>query len=321
MLSVHSLAQGFHLPDLKIGLDTGAPVEGTVMISHAHGDHMPKNRHMEVVCTPPTAALLRARGFTGGITELGFGTPMETERARITLHPAGHILGSAMTFIESDAGTLLYTGDCKNPASPVTEGFSPPPHADILITEATFGLPIYKWRDQEALFERIRRYAADVLEEGDIPAFYCYTLGKTQEVLHALAPLGITTQVHGAAYPLCRIYEDFGFPLGSYERFDRKTVAGKALICPHGAIDLPRMRPALVSGWATLEARSAQTGADARIPLSDHIDYFELIDWIGRLRPGKVLITHTPDPSVLMYALDRMGIPNAALGRGRVDDV
>jgi putative mRNA 3-end processing factor len=321
-LSIHILPlhQGFHLPDLKIGLDLGALTEGTVVVSHAHADHMPKNRHMRVVCTPPTAALLRERGFSGDITELPFFSPMQTERARITLYPAGHILGSAMTFIESDAGTLLYTGDCKNPASPVSEGFHPPERADILITEATFGLPIYKWRDHEDLFARIRQYAADVLEEGDIPAFYCYTLGKTQEVLHALAPLGITTQVHGSAYALCQIYEDFGFPLGSYERFDRKTVAGKALICPHGAIDLPRMRPALVSGWATLEARSAQTGADARIPLSDHIDYFELLDWIGRLRPGKVYITHTSDPSVMRHALDRMGIANAALGAGRTED-
>lgn len=318
---IHPLHQGFHLPDLKIGLDLGAPMEGTVVISHAHADHMPKNRRMEVVCSPPTASLLRERGFTGGITELDFYTPMETERARITLYPAGHILGSAMTYIESDAGTLLYTGDCKTPASPVSEGFHPPERADILITEATFGLPIYKWRDQEELFARIRAYATDVIEEGEIPAFYCYSLGKTQEVLHALAPLGITTQVHGSAYALCQIYERFGFPLGSYERYDRKTVDGKALICPHGAIELPRMRPALVSGWATLEARSAQTGADARIPLSDHIDYFELLAWIGRMRPGKVFITHTPNPAVLMHALDRMGIANGALGVGRIDEM
>lgn len=301
--------QGISIPELRIGLDTAMPVEGLTVVSHAHSDHMPKNRNMQVVCTAPTAAFLRERGFRGGLAELDFLRPMETDMARITLYPAGHILGSAMVHIESDQGSLLYTGDCRNPPSPVTEGFSHPETVDILVTEATFGLPLYKWASHQELSERIRRFATDALSDGEVPMYLAYTLGKTQEVLHALAPLGITTAVHPTAYPLCQIYEAYGMELGTYERYDADTISGKAVIMPQGSPAPRGSRPAYVSGWAVLESRHARVPAGSLIPLSDHIDYFELLAWIGRMRPGRVLVTHTPDAAVMEHSVRALGIP------------
>ena len=308
MLNVFPQHQGFIVPELKIGLDVSRSIDGDVFISHAHADHSPKNKSMSVYATPPTAALLRARGFRGGIIELPFYESVETERARVTFYPAGHILGSAMTYIESDSGNILYTGDFKTPPSPVSEGFAYPNKVDILITEATFGLPIYKWLPHEILFDQIRDFAMNTLNDGETPVFYGYSLGKTQEILNALAPLGLTTQVYDAAYPLCKIYEDFGMDVGSYERFDERTVEGKAVVCPHGKLQIDLARTANVSGWATLAGRSRSSGTYANIALSDHADFFELMNWIEVLQPKNVHITHTPDASVVAYYLDRMGI-------------
>jgi putative mRNA 3-end processing factor len=308
LLSIQSQYQGFIVPELKIGLDVSRSIDGDVFISHAHADHSPKNKSMSVYATPATAALLRARGFLGGIIELPFYESVETERARVTFYPAGHILGSAMTYIESDLGNVLYTGDFKTPPSPVSEGFAYPNKVDILITEATFGLPIYKWLPHETLFDQIRDFATNTLNDGETPVFYGYSLGKTQEILNALAPLGLTTQVYDAAYPLCKIYEDFGMDVGSYERFDERTVEGKAVVCPHGKLQIDLARTANVSGWATLNGRSRSSGTYANIALSDHADFFELMNWIEVLQPKNVHITHTPDASVVSYYLSRMGI-------------
>ncbi len=308
MLSVQSQNQGFIIPELKIGLDVSKSIDGELFISHAHADHSPKNKGMSVYATPATAALIRARGFRGGITELPFYEPVELERARVTFYPAGHILGSAMTFIESDSGNILYTGDFKSPPSPTSDGFAYPNMVDLLITEATFGLPIYKWEPHDILFEQIRTFAKTTLEDGFSPVLYGYSLGKTQEILHALAPLGLTAQVPRSAYLLCKIYTDFGMDLGTFEMYDERTVEGKVVVCPQGS-DIPDdSRTALVSGWAALASRNRSSGTHAQIALSDHADYFELMRFIEAVRPKQVLVTHTPDASVVDYVLERMGI-------------
>ncbi len=101
---------------------------------------------------------MRIRGFRGEISELEFNRPFNLPNATVTLYPAGHILGSAMIYIQTDEGNLLYTGDYRYPPSPVSEGFEIPDHVDIFITEATFSLPIYKWQPLEIIYKKIRTF-------------------------------------------------------------------------------------------------------------------------------------------------------------------
>ncbi len=206
---------GIHLPDYNIGLDSDSEQMDHIFISHAHADHVPRNRKLAVYATPPTAALMRARGFTGEITELPFQSPLEIAEATVTFFPAGHILGSAMTYVETPDGNLLYTGDYRNPPSLASEGFICPEKVDYFITEATFSLPIYKWKSHEVLFEEIRDFARKARKHGDVPVFLTYNLGKAQEVMMALEPLGLPIQIHGAGFPLCKVYESFGLNLGN----------------------------------------------------------------------------------------------------------
>lgn len=318
---------GIILQKEEIGLDVSGDVAKHVFVSHAHADHLPRDRYIHVYATSATARLMQARGFKGDITEVDFGKPVEFDHARVTLYPAGHILGSAMIGIESDQGHTLYTGDYKTPPSPVTEGFKCPQKVDYLITEATFPLPIYKWRNHNDLFREMREFARQSLKEGYTPVFLCYNLGKAQEVMHGLAPLGITQQIHGAGYELCNIYREFGYELGSYEAYDRNSVNdGKILIAPSSSLEQPMIRNlrnkrvAYVSGWATHESRRTQLTIDKLIPLSDHIDFFELIQLCEKLSPKMVYITHTPNPRVVSHYLKQKGIQSQPLNMEGFDN-
>lgn len=306
--------QGIWLPDLKIALDGYHPGAEVSFVSHAHSDHVPSNRRSSVYATPATLDLMRARGFKGEGTPLRFGEWLECGSFRARLYPAGHILGSAMIFIESDWGTFLYTGDYRTPPSPASDGFDAPEHVDILITEATFSLPVYRWKPHHLLAEMVRRFALDSLEEGFTPIFLGYSLGKTQEVMHLLEPLNIPVRVHGSALKLCDLYKEYGISLGQYSGYDRTAGSDEILIAPASvrsagfASHLERTRIAYCSGWAANKYRSSQLGADALIPLSDHLDFFELIAFCKRLAPKTVYITHTPNPSVVQHYLAKEGI-------------
>lgn len=313
---------GYHgilLPDLNIGFDYSGTDSQHTFISHAHADHMPRNRKSSVYCTPNTYKLMQRRGYNGNATTLDFGEPLETENARITLYPAGHILGSAMVFVESDEGSVLYTGDYRTPPSPATEGFEIPDQVDHFITEATFGLPIYKWDSNEKLAEQVRNFASNTLQDGYTPVFLAYNLGKAQEVMHLLAPLGHPIQIHGAGYKMCDVYEDAGIDLGNYESYNRESCEGNILITTTSALNngfasnVKKKRIAYCSGWATRDATRTQLTVHKLIPLSDHLDFFELIRLCEELNPKMVHITHTPNPDVVQHYLDERGINSTFL--------
>jgi len=308
---------GYHgilLPDLNIGFDySGTDTQHTI-ISHAHADHMPRNRQSSVYCTENTLKLMERRGYKGDATVLDFHEPIETDHARITLYPAGHILGSAMVFVETDEGSVLYTGDYRTPPSPASEGFDIPNQVDHFITEATFGLPIYKWDSHKKLAEDARSFAAETLEDNYTPVFLAYNLGKAQEVMHMLAPMEHPVQIHGAGYKMCDVYEEAGIDLGNYSSYDRETCEGNILITTNSAINngfasnVRKKRLAYCSGWATREASRSQLTVHKLIPLSDHLDFFELIRLCEKLDPQMVHITHTPNADVVQHYLDQRDI-------------
>ncbi|MEX0719670.1 MAG: hypothetical protein WD059_03310 [Balneolaceae bacterium] len=301
---------GTYLPQLDIGLDYSGKKASNVFVSHAHADHIPRTSFAETYATRPTSKFMKLRGFSGVVKELQFQKPIETDSAKITFYPAGHILGSAMTFIESDFGNLLYTGDYRIPASPATEGFQiPTEKVDYFITEATFGLPIYRWKSHEELKAQLCEFAANALSSGYTPIFLAYNLGKAQEIMFLLRELNHPTQIHGAGFNLCSVYDEEGFGLGDYEIYHRESSEGKILICPGSALsggfasNIKKKKIAYCSGWAAMEARRSQMTIDKLIPISDHLDFFELIELCDKLRPEKVFVTHTPNPKVVQHYL------------------
>jgi putative mRNA 3-end processing factor len=306
-----------YLPDVRLVLDGRHDDAAYALISHAHADHAPRSKTLPVVCSPLTGTLLRRRGFQGEILPLPFFEPLEVPDARLTLYPAGHISGSAMIFVETARGNLLYTGDFKNPPSPVTEGFAlPTQKVDTLITEATFSLPIYRWKSHEVLFEQIRNFALSTVEEGKTPVFLAYSLGKTQELQFALAPTGLTVQLHASAFGLSLDIAAAGFTLGSFEPYNKKSIAGKALIVPGltSVPDISSVRIAYVSGWALHEAVRQQQTIDERIVLSDHADFYAVLNLVRQLNPVQTYVTHSPFPEIVCKRLRDEGLNAEPLG-------
>lgn len=305
---------GLFFPDLGLSLDGYHPKASHLFVSHAHADHMPRNKSAHAFATAPTIELMAIRGFRGKSTPIAFGEWVETDRFRAKFYPAGHILGSGMIYIETDNGSILYTGDYRTPPSPATEGFDAPETVDYLITEATFGLPVYKWKSHDELAHTIQTFASDSLNDGYTPVFLGYNLGKAQEIMHMLAPLGHPVMIHGAGYKLCSVYERFGVDLGNYTAYNRDLCEGNILVTTSSSLssgfasNLAKKRIAYCSGWAANESRRTQLTVDALIPLSDHLDFFELINFCEQLSPKEVYITHTPNPAVVRHYLANIGI-------------
>lgn len=295
MISVR-FHRGVELPDLGLWLDPSER-KPFAFVSHAHSDHI--GNHAETILSAPTARLMRAR-LAGKRREhlLEFGIATEVRGLRITLLPAGHIFGSAQLYLEHGGESLLYTGDFK-----LRPGLSAEKtdwrRADTLIMETTFGLPKYRFPPTDELMAGIVRFCAQSLEEDHTPIVLGYSLGKSQEILCALARAGMTTMLHGAVHKMTEIYRELqpGFPC-AYEEFDAKEIAGKVLICPPGALRTPMLarikkrRTAVLTGWAVERGAKFRYGCDAAFPLSDHADYDDLVRYVELVKPKRVLTLH-----------------------------
>ncbi len=288
--------RGLELPAHGLWLDphAGQPL---AFVSHAHSDHIAA--HQEIIASAGTARLMRARlGGTRREHLLEFGERREFADFAITLLPAGHIFGSAQSFIESSAGTLLYTGDFK-----LRPGLSAEPaqwcHAETLIMETTYGLPKYHMPPTDAVIAQMTAFCRDALDDGAVPVLLGYSLGKAQEILCALLAAGLTPMLHGAVFKMTEIYRQLrpGFPTG-YLAYDAGDVGGKVLVCPPSAnrtrmlTRIKHRRVAVLTGWALTPGATFRFQCDAAFPLTDHADYPDLIRYVELVQPKRVLTLH-----------------------------
>lgn len=287
---------GVELPDHRLWLDPQRS-KSCAFVSHAHSDHL--GSHREVIASPGTTELMRER-MPGNRTEhvLEFGVARSFEDYRITLLPAGHILGSAQSFVETDAGTLLYTGDFKLRPSLSAER-TEWRCADTLIMETTFGLPRYEMPPTEEVLAQIAAFCHTSIADRTTPVLLAYSLGKAQELICALLAAGLTPMLHDAVWRMTEIYRKMhaGFPTG-YVRFDANDIPGKVLIIPPTAkrsnafARLDKTRVAIVTGWALDRGAIHRYKCDAAFPLSDHADYPDLLRYVQLVQPRRVLTLH-----------------------------
>jgi Cft2 family RNA processing exonuclease len=301
-LTIRHESAGLHLPRLGLWLDARRrqPAGSPVFISHAHSDHIAA--HAEVIVSAPTARLLRTR-LRGERQErvLAFG-----ERAvfrsegldyGLTLLPAGHILGSAMAWIEAGGQSLLYTGDFKLRPGLAAEPCAPR-HADVLVMETTFGRPKYRFPPCRETWAEIVAFCRQTLEDRATPVLMGYPLGKTQELLYGLGQAGLPVMVHPSAHEITQVYAAFDPKLPSCEVFDRETARGKVLIFPPRRAlgdtlkGVGTIRTAVCTGWAIDPGCAYRYGVDAAFVLSDHADYDDLLEFVDRVGPRKVLTVH-----------------------------
>lgn len=273
------------------------------MVSHAHSDHT--GAHREVILTEPTAHLMRAR-VSGERLEhvLRFGEPRDfagPEAAwRLTLLPAGHILGSAMALLEAGGQRLLYTGDFKLRPGRSAEPCNPSlaRGCDVLVMETTYGRPQYRFPPPEEVVAGIVRFCREALDNDETPVLLGYSLGKSQEVLSALADARLPFQLHSQVARLTRVYEALGQRFPVWSELVPPAAAGHVVVCPPGTLtpalrrSLGRVRVAVLTGWAMDPSCRFRSGADAAFPLSDHADFDDLLAFVRRVEPRRVLTLH-----------------------------
>ena len=316
-----------HLPSLGLWLDAHRPIgpAEAVFVSHAHSDHIAG--HAEVFLSPPTRELMRARvsgrrvehmvefGRRLDLSDPAFSTRRE---AFLTLLPAGHVLGSAMSLLETGAGSLLYTGDFKLQVGRSAEACEPRP-ADTLIMETTFGRPKYVFPPLAEVAASVVEFCRKTLAEPAVPVLLAYSLGKSQEILHALLEAGLPVMLSPPVAKMTRIYGGFGHPFLGWEELDGERAAGHVVISPPGAritalkAAAGQIRTAVLTGWALDSGCRFRYQADAAFPLSDHADFPDLIEFVKRVAPKRVFTLHGY-AAEFAGTLRDMGIEAWALG-------
>jgi Cft2 family RNA processing exonuclease len=264
-------------------------------------------RHEWSLVTPETGSLLHTRTGQQRIHSLpyeqAYDFPCDT---KLTLLPAGHVLGSAMLHAEGAEGSLLYTGDFKLRDS-LTVPTAKPVRADVLVMESTFGKPLFRfppWRSVAAeLVERV----FTALRDGVQPVVMGYSLGKAQEIVRILTDAGIPVTEHGAVANMSDVYERHGVSLGPRRRYDVADFVGpKALdLAERGVLVAPpqvarspfstrfeKRLTIMMSGWAMFPNSKYRYGVDHVLPLSDHADFDELLRIVEIVAPKKVYTHH-----------------------------
>ena len=299
---MHYHRGGVLLPRLGLWLDPHHRVTGTELafVSHAHSDHT--GAHREAALTRATSRLMQARGAKVKCEHLlEFGERREFCAGGVpfalTLLPAGHILGSAMAFVEAEGKSLLYTGDFKLRPGLAAEPCAPR-HADVLVMETTFGRAHYRLPDAASVRSEIVAFCRESLAGGATPLLLAYSLGKTQELLRTLDGEGLHFALHPAALKLTRIYEEFGQRFPSYALHEPGDGAGRVVISPSMSGKSAReqcgvpARTAAITGWAMDASCRFRSQTDAAFPLSDHADFPELVEMLRLVAPGRVCTLH-----------------------------
>lgn len=304
--------RGVSLPGHRIWLDP-LVVRNFAFISHAHTDHA--RRHKEALLTPQTLALIPEGRRPRGWTMLGYGEAMRRGQATVTLSPAGHMLGSAQLLFEHGDTRLLYTGDIKLRQA----GGAPDtvvPKADVLILETTYGRPHFRFGDPDSTIEAIARWCRLALDSRVTPVLLCHALGKTEEVMLALAPYGFSFALEKRCAPCARDYAAAGRSLPDWVELNGDPEPGRVVIAPPAGKDevrrLGRYRTALISGWARDTEFARIFGADASFDLSDHCDFDELVEVVEKSGADQVYTVHGYTEDFARH-LRRRGVRASAL--------
>lgn len=301
-------------------IDPWRPVKHAVL-THAHGDHARwGSEHYHAIRS--SGGILRRRlGENVNLISHEYGEAFQLGNARISLHSAGHVLGSAQVRIEANGEVWVVTGDYKRAPDPTCEPFEIV-ECDTLISEATFALPCYAWPDTREVVADIYRWWQSNRESGRASVLFCYALGKAQRVLAEL--LAFTDEpvyAHGAALPLIEEYrrENVAMvPTLPVERERRADYAGALVIAPPSASGSPWMRrfgdaaTGFCSGWMRIRGARRRRGYDRGFVLSDHADWPALLRTIEDSRATRVLLTHGYSDALVRYLRER-GCNAAAL--------
>lgn len=271
------------------------------MVTHGHSDHARYGMGSYLTAAPGVGVVRERVGKDAKIEGLPFGQRLQIGEVTVSFHPAGHLLGSAQIRVEHRGETWLVTGDYKTAPDVSCEAFESI-RCDTLITESTFGLPIYKWPEPSEVFRQINQWWQDNQSEGRTSVLFAYALGKAQRVLCGLdasiGPIG----VHGAVERLNPHYRAAGRPLPDTVPANAETkelLKGKGIIiAPGSAQNTPWIRRfapyslGFASGWMAVRGNRRRQALDRGFVLSDHVDWSGILQTIAASGASRVGVTH-----------------------------
>lgn len=294
-------------------IDPWRPVKRAV-ITHAHADHARRGNEHYLTSTEGRNVLQTRMGASASIQTAEYGESIEHNGVRISLHPAGHVLGSAQIRVEYAGEVWVVSGDYKVVADETCAAFEPV-RCNTFITECTFGLPIYRWGSSVDLADEMNRWWRQNCDEGRVSVVYAYALGKAQRVLASVDPTIGPIYCHGAVEQCNRDYRATGVDLPDTEYAgqgnDKRDWQGALVVAPPSAAGTTWLRKfgdvstAFASGWMLVRGSRRRRAVDRGFVVSDHADWPGLISAIEATGAERVLATHGRTASLVRFLRER----------------
>lgn len=308
---------GLYCPAGDFYIDPWYPVHKAV-ITHAHSDHA-RRGHQHYLCHHHTLPLLQLRLGHQSYQSIDWNEPVTINGVKVSLHPAGHIIGSAQIRIEHRGEVWVVSGDYKVENDGISGSFEPI-RCHTFITESTFGLPIYQWKPQQLLFSEMQQWIQNNMQEGYTSVLIAYSLGKAQRILQAITPLTDRIYVHGAVWNTHQTIVQSGIALPPVQKLTSAThkddLKKAVVIAPSSAIGSPWLkrftpyRLGVCSGWMQVRGHARRQNVDTGFALSDHADWPGLLNTVKATGATQVYVTHGFTAAFARY-LNECGIAAA----------
>lgn len=290
--------KGLYCKQADVYLDPSRPVDKAI-ISHGHGDHS-RWGHNKYITHHTNVPIIKHRLGAINVTGKKWGETFSVNGVKFSLHPAGHIIGSAQIRVEYKGEVWVFTGDYKTGADNIAEPYEVV-KCDAFITECTFGLPAFKWRPQKEVFNDINSWWKQNQDDGRTSVLFGYSLGKAQRLLKNIDPSIGKIYTHGAVENMntvIRELTDLPETIRVTKEVDKKDFKGNLVIAPpsaHGSSWIKKMTPyvtASASGWMTFRGARRRRAIDKGFVLSDHCDWQGLLSSIKATGAEKIICTH-----------------------------
>ncbi|MEP7279802.1 MAG: ligase-associated DNA damage response exonuclease [Bacteroidota bacterium] len=311
--------RGLYCSQGQFYIDPWQPTEKAI-ITHAHSDHA-KWGSKYYLCHHFTKPLLQLRLGNNNYESVEWNQPVYMNGVKITLHPAGHIIGSSQIRIEYNGEVWVVSGDYKTENDGIS-GALEPVLCHTFITESTFGLPIYHWKPQQVQFAAMQAWIQQNKEQGRTSLLLAYSLGKAQRLIKNLAGSVDHVFVHGAVYNTQQALKNAGWQFPETEKvtnnIPRELFHRNLVIAPASVADSPwikKMEPVstgVCSGWMQVRGNARRKNADAGFALSDHADWNGLLETVKATGASRVFVTHGFQSAFSRY-LNENGIESAEI--------
>jgi putative mRNA 3-end processing factor len=312
-------------------IDPTRPVDKAV-ITHGHSDHA-RAGHGAVLATQETLDIMRLRfgkNFAGSAQAIAYGESVNLGGVKVTFHPAGHVLGSAQIAVESNGLRMVASGDYKDIDDPTCAPFECLA-CDVFITEATFGLPVFRHGDPDAEIAKLLHSVALFPDRAHLVG--AYSLGKAQRVIALVRKAGYDGPIylHGSMEKMTRYYQSRGIDLGRIELVrgaDKSELAGAIILCPPSALKelwsrrFPDPVTCFASGWMRVRARARQHLVELPLVISDHADWDGLTGTITATGASEIWVTHGQEDALVHWSVTHglRARPLDIVGYGDEDD-